>query len=371
MMKKLFSLLLALVLLTGSLTLLAGCNTDETVLNVYNWGEYISDGEEGSYDTNAEFEKWYFETYGVKVRVNYDTYDSNESLRAKIQSGAVNWDIIIPSDYMIDYFIENDMLEKLDYSNIPNYSNISQEFRGLFYDPTDEYTVPYTYGVIGIIYDANEVSESDVTGWELMWNSKYSDEILQYNNSRDAFGTAMYKLGIDVNTTDRNQWDAAFSELAAQKPLIKSYVMDEVYNMMETGEAAICSYYAGDYFTMLDNQADNVDLRFYQPQVTNIFVDAMCIPKGCKNKALAEAYINFMLSEEPAVANAEYISYASPNSVVRNSAQYVEDMGEEAMAVLYPVTLDFTATYTQYAYRSLDSDTLNYLTRLWEDLKIS
>ena len=147
--------------------------------------------------------------------------------------------------------------------------------------------------------------------------------------------------------------------------------MDEIYNMMESGEAAIGAYYAGDYFTMLDNQSENVDLRFYYPERTNYFFDAMCIPKSAQHKELAEIFINYMLSEEPAIANAEYICYASPNSLVYENADYADEMGEEAMEILYPELEDFTALYNEYAYRNLDQATLDYLNTLWEELKIS
>ncbi len=340
-------------------------------LNVYNWGEYISDGSDDSLDTIAAFEEWYEQTHGVKVKVNYSTYASNEDMYAKLSSGAVSFDVVIPSDYMIARMIDEDMLLPIDYSNIPNYQYIDEGFHGLYYDPEDKYTVPYTYGTIGLIYNANVVDEEDVTGWDLMWNDKYAGNILQFNNSRDAFGTAQYKLGLDVNSTDHALWEQALEELKKQRSLVKSYVMDEIYNMMEAGEAAIAAYYAGDYFIMLDAQAEDVDLRFYQPERTNFFVDAMCIPSSCQNKELAEAFINFMLSEEPAVANAEYIYYSSPNTLVFESEQYKEDLGEEAMAVLYPEIENFAELYNAYAYRNLDSDTLSYITSLWESLKIS
>ena len=340
-------------------------------LNVYNWGEYISDGSDDSLDTIAAFEEWYEQTHGVKVKVNYTTYASNEDMYSKLSSGAVSFDVVIPSDYMIARMIDEDMLLPLDFSNIPNYKYIDEGFHGLYYDPEDKYTVPYTYGTIGLIYNANVVDEADVTGWELMWNEKYAGNILQFNNSRDAFGTAQYKLGLDVNSTDHALWEQALEELKEQRPLVKSYVMDEIYNMMEAGEAAIAAYYAGDYFIMLDAQAENVDLRFYQPERTNFFVDAMCIPSSCQNKELAETFINFMLSEEPAIANAEYIYYSSPNTLVYESEQYIEDLGEEAMEVLYPEIENFAQLYNAYAYRNLDSDTLGYITGLWETLKIS
>ena len=368
-MKKTLSLLLAALIFA---LLLSGCgSSDQLTLNVYNWGEYISDGSEDSFDTIREFEKWYEANYGQKLKVNYDTYASNEDMYNKISSGAVSYDVIIPSDYMIARMKDEGMLLPLDFDNIPNYQYIDENFRGLYYDPDNQYTVPYTYGMVGIIYNANIVDEADAQGWDLMWNSKYAGNILQFNNSRDAFGTAQYKLGLDVNDTDQAKWDAALAELKTQAPLVKSYVMDEVYNMMESGEAAIAPYYAGDYFTMLDAQANNVDLRFYYPDPTNFFVDAMCIPSCCQNKELAEIFINYMLSAEPAIANAEYIYYATPNSLVYEDEGYLEDIGEEAAAILYPAVEDFSASYNQYAFRNLDSETLDYVNTLWENLKIS
>jgi len=339
-------------------------------LNVYNWGEYISDGSEGSLDTIAEFERWYEETYGVPVKVNYDTFASNEDMFSKLSSGAVAYDIVIPSDYMIARMLENDMLLPLNYSNIPNFQYIGEDFRNLAYDPENLYTVPYTYGIVGVIYNANVVDEADVGSWDLLWNEKYAGSILTFNNSRDAFGTAMYKLGLDVNSTDRAVWDRAAEELLLQKPILYGQVMDEIYNTMAAGEAAVATYYAGDYFTMVDSQADTVDLQFYYPERTNYFVDAMCIPTCCQNQELAEVFINFMLSREVAIANAEYIYYACPNALVVEDEEYIDDMGEEAMEILYPEMESFREAYNTYAYRNLDPDTLAYINALWEEIKI-
>ena len=367
-MKKIIAIVMVLVLAAGAF---AGCGSKNTLtLNVYNWGEYISDGSEGSFDTVREFEKWYEETYGQKVTVNYSTFASNEDMYSKIASGAVSYDVIVPSDYMIARMAQEGLLLPLDFDNIPNYSQIDETFRGLYYDPENLYSVPYTYGIVGVIYDANVVDEADIGGWELMWNEKYSGRILQFNNPRDAFGTAMYKLGIDVNTTDKAAWDQAYQELLTQRPLVYSYVMDEIYNMMESGEAAVGAYYAGDYFTMVDAQAENVDLQFYYPAETNFYVDAMCIPSCAKNKELAEIFINYMLSEEPAIANAEYTYYASPNSAVYENEDYIAEMGD-AMEVLYPDLGDFSAQYNRLAFRNMDADMLSYMTTLWENVKIN
>ena len=368
-MKKMMTLLAAILLLALCLT---GCGGKDTLtLNVYNWGEYISDGSEDSFDTIREFETWYEETYGQKVTVNYSTYASNEDMYNKISSGAVSYDVIIPSDYMIARMAEENLLHPLNFENIPNYQYIDDAFKGLYYDPQNQYSVPYTYGIVGVIYDANVVDETDVGGWELMWNEKYSGRIVQFNNPRDAFGTAQYKLGLDVNSSDKAMWDLAYGEMLAQRPLVYSYVMDEIFNMMESGEAAIGAYYAGDYFTMVDAQAENVDLQFYYPEQTNFYVDAMCIPSCAQNKELAEIFINYMLSEEAAVANAEYTYYASPNSLVYNNATYLEDLGEDTIAVLYPELGNFAEQYNKMAFRNLDSETLDYLNTLWENLKIN
>ena len=376
-MKKTFSLLLACLL---AVALLAACggpgepggNDGATLtLNVYNWGEYISDGSEGSYDTVKAFEAWYQETYGQKVRVNYDTYDSNENMYAKLSSGAVSYDVIFPSDYMIARMREEGMLLPLNFDNIPNYANIDENFRGLYYDPDDSYSVPYTYGIVGIIWNANEVDASDAQGWELLWNSKYSGRIVQFNNSRDAFGTAMYKLGLDVNSLEKPDWNAAFQELKAQRPYVYSYVMDEIYNMMESGEVAVGAYYAGDYFTMLDNQSSSVDLRFYYPEPTNYYIDAMCIPSCCQHQELAERFINFMLDRDAAIANAEATWYASPNTVVYTDPEYLEEMGDEVIEILYPEIDDFAELYNTLAYRNLPAELLDYINSLWEGVKIN
>lgn len=386
------SLLIAFVLVLPCLSCLSACDSGyDVVLNVYNWGEYISDGSFDSVDVNKAFEDWYYQEYGIRVKVNYDTYDSNESLRAKLEAGSASYDVIIPSDYMIDYFIEHDMLLELNFDNIPNFQkNIPEQFRNLFYDPENKFTVPYTYGMVGIVYDTNIVDEADIGSWDLMWNPDYAKQILQFDNSRDAFGTAMFKLGLSVNSKNTADWDQAFAELSKQKPVLKRYVMDQVFNMMESGDAAIAAYYAGDCITMMENSSSNVSLDFFYPRddegniSTNLFMDAMCIPTCAKNKDIAEAYINFMLSTDLVIngepcdvarANAEYIYYATPNAAVYENPEYQESLGmgdEECdyYAMLYPEGFDFAASYEKFAYANLDPELLAYISDLWLDLKL-
>lgn len=360
-MKKL--ILAALLMLC-----VCGCSENDTMtLNVYNWGQYISDGSEGTLNVNKEFENYCRDELDMQVKVNYTTYASNEDMYNKIKSGSASYDVIIPSDYMIERMIEEEMLQKLDFSNIPNYEVVNEGFRNLFFDVNNEYSVPYTYGMVGIIYNDTMVDEADVGGWDLLWNEKYSGKILQFNNPRDAFGTAIYSVGGDVNTTDAKVWEAAVEKLKAQKPFIQSYVMDEIFNKMKNGSAAIAPYYAGDYLTMYDS---NDSLQFYYPKEgTNVFVDSMCIPVCAKNKELAEEYINFMLSDEIAVANAEYIAYSSPHNNVVSNEDYIADMldwNENAIDILYPKNFDIKTSF----YENLDSETLMLQNSLWETLKI-
>ena len=359
MIKKLSSLILAVIIVALMVPYVSAAEKDYshlagTEINVYNWGEYISDGAEGSMDVNKKFE----EETGIKV--NYTTYDSNENMYNKIKGGGANYDIIIPSEYMIERMISEGLLEKINFDNIPNYSNIMDEYKNLYFDPDNEYSVPYNVGMVGLIYNTKMV-EGTPDSWNLMWDEKYAGQILMFNNSRDAFGIAQCLLGIDLNTSDSNEWHMAYDKLKEQKPLVSSYVMDDVYNKMESGDAAIAAYYAGDYLTM---KANNPDLAFVYPKEgTNIFVDSVCIPVGCQNKEGAELYINFLLREDVALANAEYICYATPNKAVRESEEY--SLKDEE--ILYPTPENMPET--QY-YHNLPPETLMLMTSLWDGLKI-
>ncbi len=330
-----------------------------TTLNVYNWGEYISDGSEESYDVVAEFEAL------TGIRVNYETFDSNESMYAKLKSGATNYDVIIPSDYMIERLADEGMLEEINTDNIPNIRYIDEKYRSLFFDPENKYSAAYTAGYVGLIYNT-EVVEETPSSWSIMWDDKYLDKILMINNPRDAFGVAQFLLGQDVNCESEEQWYTALQKLKEQKPIVKGYVMDEVFNKMESGDAAIAAYYAGDFLTMY---CENDALAFVYPEEgTNVFVDAMCIPKGAKNKEAAELFINFMLEPEVAIANAEYICYASPCSSVYTDEGYIQTMTEiheDAMEILYGTD----GVKAQY-YENLSPEMLAKMNNLWEELKV-
>lgn len=362
MMKKIFSVLFAVIVIALSCSASFGVAAKQidvsklkgTEINVYNWGEYISDGAEDTLDVNKEFEK---ET-GIKV--NYTTYDSNENMYNKIKGGGANYDIIIPSDYMIERMIDENLLEKINFDNIPNYKNIIPKYKNLYFDPKNEYSVPYNVGMVGLIYNTKMV-EGTPDSWSIMWDEKYKGQVLMFNNSRDAFGIAQFLLGIDVNTTSEKDWKKAYEKLKEQKPVVQSYVMDDVFNKMEGGEAAIAAYYAGDCIGMAEN---NPDLAFVYPKEgTNIFVDSICIPKGCQNKDAAELYINFLLRGDIALANAECLCYATPNRAVLDNEEYSFRDNE----MLYP---DEEHTPPTEYFHNLDSETLMLMTSLWDNLKI-
>ena len=377
---KALLLLATLFLLCAIPLLLSSCSEEEgeaITLYVYNWGEYISDGSEGTLDVNAEFEAYCREELGLNVKVNYSTFSSNESMYAKISSGSAAYDVIIPSDYMIERMVSENLLQPLDLSLIPNYQYVDDAFKGenVYYeDDTDNvYSVPYFYGMVGVIYNTSIVPEDEenIGSWGLMWDKDYTGDILQFNNSRDAFGTALYYLGHDVNDLSEASlpnWIEALNLLKAQKNVVQGYVMDEIFNKMKSGSAAVSAYYAGDYLSMYE---DNDQLSFFYPKEgTNRYVDAMCVPVQAKNAELAMHYINFMCREDIAVANAEYTYYASPLTSVRANADYRECMSEvheDAMDILYG---EAAASVPTQAYMNLSPEGLSMLNELWEELKV-
>ena len=333
----------------------AGNDGEEVTINVYNWGQYIAEGDEGAMDVIAEFEAAY-----PNIHVNYTTYDSNETMYSKLKTGGISVDVIIPSDYMIARLIDEDMLLPLDFDNIPNYQYIDEAYKNTAYDPDNVYSIPYTWGTVGIIYNTKYVDAADVGGWELLWNEKYAGKILMFGNSRDAFGIAQYLLGYDVNTTDDAELQACADKLIEQRPLVQQYVMDEIFDLMENEEAWIAPYYAGDYLLMAD---ENPDLAFYHPsQGFNFFIDAMCIPSCAQNKEAAETFINFLCDPEIAGGNMDWIGYGTPESAAK---EYMDpDMVNSEIA--YPLQ-EVLGKGTTFLF--LPQETNQRMEELWLQVK--
>ena len=325
-LKRIGAFALAVVLVLGTAGLIFLGQNQKITLNVYNWGQNIADGSDETLDIIAAFEEAY-----PNIDVNYITYASNEELYAKLSTGGITVDVMIPSDYMIARMANEGMLEELNFENIPNYENVDASFKNQSFDPENKYSVPYTWGTVGILYNTKYVDESDVTGWEVLWNEKYEDKILMFDNSRDAFGIAQFLLGYDINTTDKQELQDCAEKLKEQKPLLQQYVMDQVYDLMENEVAWIAPYYAGDCMAMMQN---NENLSFYLPenQGFNLFIDSMCIPTLSQEKDAAETFINFMCQPEISGANMDYIWYGSPISAAKEFMD--EELAESE--VVYP-----------------------------------
>ncbi len=296
-MKKIVALVLvaALVLIP-----LAGCGTSGEVLYVYNAGEYMDTS------LNDEF------TAKTGIRVIYDTFDTNESMYALLKGGNVHYDVVIPSDYMVGKMINEGMVQKLDMTKIPNYANIMEPFKGLAYDVNNEYSVPYLWGVLGIIYNTEMVSDA-VTSWDILWDSKYEGNILMIGNQRDAVAIALKKLGYSLNSTNEAEILGAGSELKRQKAILQGYFNDQMYNKLEGESAAMGAYYSGDAMVMMQS---NEKLAFAIPdEGSNFYVDAMCIPVGAQNTEAAHQYINFMLEAASGKRNVEEVCGYTPNAL--------------------------------------------------------
>ncbi len=351
-MSKLVSLALCGCMVLG---LFAGCDSDKVTINVCNWGEYMSTSGAGDIDVIQKFEEKY-----PNIKVNYTTIPSNEELYAKIKSGGAAYDVAIPSDYMIGRLIDEGMLEKLDFANIPNFANVMDDFKGdkVEFDPTNEYSVPYAWGTVGIIYNSKMVDDP-VDSWDILWNEKYKDQILMFNNSRDAFGIAEKKLGYSQNTTSEEELRACMEELKKQKPVVQSYVMDEIFNKMEGGSAALAPYYAGDAITMAEN---NPDLKFAIPKEgTNRFIDSMVVFKGTKHKKEAELFINFMCETEIGLANSEVTGYSTPLKNVYDALD--DDVKNNKIA--YP---DQSVLEKCESFKNLPTETNKLMDELWMEI---
>lgn len=322
-------------------------------LNVYNWGEYISNGSDESVDVVSAFEDL------TGIEVNYTTFDSNESMYAKLKSGAANYDVIIPSDYMVAKMIDEDMLMPLNYDNIPNFANIDDGYRNADYDPENAYTVPYMLCTTGIIYNTTMV-ENEPTSWADLWDEQYSGSILMFNNSRDAYAIAAFKLGKSVNPETTAEVDEVVEELKAQKPLVQAYVMDEIFDKMIGGEAAIGVYYSGDAITMID---DNPDLAWVFPEEGSVLsVDSMCIPATSTQQEAAEMFINFMCEVDVGKANAEYIGYTTPMSAVWD----VLDEDLKYSEIAYPSE---EVEEKEQVFTALSDEVNNELDVKWSEMK--
>lgn len=300
---KKLAALVATTLLTTSL--FAGCGNSNAgengTLNFFNVGDYIDEA------LIRKFEK---ET-GIKV--NYSTYDTNEIMYQKVKTNPGTYDLVVPSDYMIEKMISENLLEKIDLNNIANYQYIGDAYKNLSYDPTNEYSVPYMWGTIGIIYDADKVDDP-VDSWDILWNSKYKGEIFMFDSIRDTLAISLVKLGYSLNSVDKNELDEAAKELIRQKPLVQSYVMDEVKDKMINGEATFATVYSGDAI-FIQEEAPDLNLQYVVPKEgSNKWFDVMVIPKGAKHKSEAEEFINFLSEPENAKENVEYIGYATPNT---------------------------------------------------------
>lgn len=325
-------------------------------INVYNWGEYISNGSEGSLDVIAAFEN----ISGIKV--NYTNYATNEDMYAKFKAGSGSvYDIVIPSDYMIAKMIKEDMLEKLDFDNIPNISYVDEQYRYPDFDKNGEYSVPYTWGTVGIIYNTKYVTEEEASTWDVLWNPKFKNEILMFSNSRDAFAIALAKLGYSLNTDNLGEIKEAGALLQEQKQYVQTYVMDQIFDKMQLEEAYVAPYYAGDAMTMIKR---NPSLAFAFPkESSNIFIDSICIPKGSENKEAAEAFINFLCEPEVAAANCEYICYSTPESAAKELLP--DEMKDSPIA--YP---DAETIARFESFVDLPSEANELMIRLWNDILI-
>lgn len=330
--------------------------SEGTTLNVFNWGEYISDTyEDGMLDVNAEFEKL------TGIKVNYVTYESNEDMYPKIKNGGASYDIVIPSDYMIQRMIAEDMLHGIDTESLPNYHYVSEEYKNMYYDPDNAFSVPYNVGMVGLIYNSKMVEEKP-DSWMALWDERYAGKILMIDNPRDAFAIPQKVLGYSLNSTDEKELSDVAQMLIDQKPLLQGYVMDEIYNKMESGEAALVPYYVGDFVCMKDV---NPDLDFVYPKEgVNVFVDAVCVPKCAQNYDGAIKYINFLLDPEIGVNNALYIGYATPNTGVMEHPDYAEMKDNE---YLYPSEENMPDV--EY-FRNLPQETLDMFSSLWNEIKI-
>ncbi len=355
-MKRFLSVFICVLLLV----IATGCSNQQTdedtvTLNVYNWGEYIDDE---ILDVNNLFEQ------ETGIRVNYKTFDSNESMYTLISSGAADYDVVFPSDYMVGKMINEGLLAKLNYDNIPNYQYIDDAYKNLQYDPDNEYSVPYTWGTVGIFYNKKYVDEADLKdGWDLLWNPKYTNRIFMFDNPRDSFAIALKKCGYSMNTENPDEIKEAYDQLVAQKSVVQGYYMDQIFQKMINEEGWIAPYYSGDGAIMIYGDDGNKDIGFFVPdEGTNLFVDAMCITADSPHKKEAEMYINFMCRTDVAKANTEYIGYSTPH--IEALEQLDPEISEDPMFYPEKSVIEKTEVFV-----TLGDEANTLQKRLWLKLK--
>lgn len=341
MHKKLIALISTTIIISSSLI---GCvgneNDSKKVINVFNNGDYIDEELISKFEEETGYE------------VEYSTYDTNEIMYSKIKSGSNKYDLVFPSDYMIEKMIKEDMAEKINFDNIPNYKYIDDKFKNLSYDPTNEYSVPYMWGTIGIIYNP-EVVEKEVTSWDILWNKKYEKEIIMFNSVRDTMAIALKRLGYSMNSTNPEEIKQAADSLIQQKPIVKAWFVDQVKDAMINDEAALATVWSGDANYIM---SENPKLEYVVPEEgSNKWFDGMVIPKGAPNKEGAEAFINFLTDPENSLQNVDYIQYYTPN-------WKTYEMLDEGVKDGYPSdeTLDKCEVF-----KDLDKDTLKVYDDEW------
>lgn len=299
-MKK--TLFFCLVIIVTIMALFTGCN-NKVVINVYNWADYMDES----------LIEVFTERTGIEV--NFDNYETNESLLAKMEAGGSSFDVVFPSDYAISEMIKRDMLLPIDFNNIPNYKYIDERCKNKPFDPENKYSVPYFWGTIGILYNKNIVKEP-VDSWSILWNPKYKGNIVMKRDVRDTMGVALKTLGYSVNSTNDNELAKAKQLLIEQKPLVNGYYGDEIKDLIANGDIAMGVTYSGDAMDLYwEESADFSHIAYAVPnEGTNLWFDAMVIPKSSKHKKEAEMFINFMLDPEIAYRNSNAVGYTSPNT---------------------------------------------------------
>ncbi len=352
MMKRLCLFVLLALLLAFFLIGLSSCDSSkDNVLNVYNWGEYI----------DPEVITMFEEETGIKVV--YDEYETNETMYPKVEAGASVYDVICPSDYMIQKMIDNNMLAEINWDNVPNakanigaqYYEQSQEF-----DPENKYSVPYCWGTVGILYNKTMVSEP-IDSWTVLWDEQYADNILMQDSVRDAFMVSLKKNGYSMNSMDTAELETAKNDLIAQKPLVQAYVVDQVRDKMIGDEAAIGVIYSGE---AIYTQRENPNLEYVIPKEgTNVWIDSWVIPANCQNKENAEKWIDFMCRPDIALMNFDYITYSTPNDAAR---ELIEDEDIRNSTIAFPDLTQYNNLET-FTYLGEDGDAL--YNDLWEEIK--